>query len=98
MAPPLERGLLLANVVFLAATVPLSLIAYRGFRGTPWGRVIRWFPAVALGYLVTQSLILLDVQGPLPFLVGLAGVVVGVAATTLNSVRLALLLSGGREV
>lgn len=98
MAPGLERVLLLVNVVLLAASVPVTLIAYYGFRGTPWGRVIKWFPLVAVGYLVTQCLILLEYDSALTFAVGVGGLVVGVLATTVNSVRLAALLTERRRV
>lgn len=98
MATGLEEALLVVNVVFLAATVPFSLIAYYGYRNTPWGRVIKWFPLVAGGYLLTQGIVLAEFQGTVPFVLGVGGVVVGVAATALNSTRLALLLTERREV
>lgn len=98
MPTGLEEALLILNVVLLAAAVPLTLIAYFGFRGTPWGRVIKWFPLVAVGYLVTQGLILLEYDSALTFAVGLGGLVVGVTATTVNSVRLAVLLTERRRV
>lgn len=98
MATGLEEALLLVNVVLLAAAVPVTLIAYVGFRGTPWGKVIKWFPLVAVGYLLTQSLILLDYGTSLSFALGVAGLVVGVTATTVNSVRLAVLLTERRQV
>lgn len=98
MAPPVDDALLLLNVVFLSATLPLSVIAVIGYRGTPWGQVVLFLPFISVGYVVTQGLALSPLEGPGPFYVGLFTLVVAVVATALLAYRLATLLTGRRAV
>ncbi len=45
-----ERVLALATLLVLAGTFPLAVVAARGFRGAPFGSVLRPIPVVLLAY------------------------------------------------
>lgn len=47
----IERILELATVLVLAGTFPVAVIAVRGFRGAPFGAVLRPLPVVVLAYV-----------------------------------------------
>ncbi|WP_058366992.1 hypothetical protein [Haloparvum sedimenti] len=47
----LSRLLLLLTTLTLAAGLPLSVIAARGFAGSPFGRVLRPIPVVFIGFI-----------------------------------------------
>lgn len=41
-----QAGLVVLQLVFLVLAFAFAVIAARGYRGTPWGRVLRPLPAV----------------------------------------------------
>lgn len=58
-----EDALILVNVVLLAAALPLTVVAYRGFRDTPWGRALQPVSVIAAGYMVARMIELLPLEG-----------------------------------
>lgn len=56
----LERILSLATVLVLASTLPLSLVAVRGFRGAPFGAVLRPIPVVVVAYIAMNAAWVMD--------------------------------------
>lgn len=60
----LERVLALATTVVLAGTVPVATIASRGFRGAPFGAVLRPLPVVILAYVAMNAPAAVDVDLP----------------------------------
>lgn len=93
-----EDALLVVNIVLLAAVLPLTIIAFRGFRGSPWGRVLQPLPVIAVGYLTSRCLAILHVDGELVLLTMIVSLGVAVAATALHATRLAFLLTGRRAM
>lgn len=51
----IEETLKLATTLVLAGTVPIAAIAARGFRGAPFGAVLRPLPVVLLGYIALNA-------------------------------------------
>lgn len=50
-----ERTLELATMLVLAGTLPVAVIAVRGFRGAPFGSVLRPLPFVILAYIAMNA-------------------------------------------
>jgi hypothetical protein len=50
------------DLVLLTAATGFSLVAARGFRGTPWGRVLGPIPVVAGGFLAATVLLTLPLS------------------------------------
>lgn len=61
---PLERILALATTLVLAGTFPVAVIAARGFRGAPFGSVLRPLPVVLLAYIALNANVAVDVAVP----------------------------------
>ncbi|NHN58762.1 MULTISPECIES: hypothetical protein [Halorussus] len=51
----LERMLALSTALVLAGTFPVAVIASRGFRGAPFGRVLRPIPVVVLAFAALNA-------------------------------------------
>lgn len=47
----IERTLELGSVLVLAMTLPVAVIASRGFRGAPFGAVLRPLPVIVVAYI-----------------------------------------------
>ena len=60
----LERVLRLATTLVLAGTVPVAAIASRGFRGTPFGSVLRPLPIVLLAFVLLNANVVVDTSVP----------------------------------
>lgn len=90
----LREVLLYLQVGFLFASLPLSLVAAYGFRGTPWGRVVQVLPPMELAFAIATGLLIAEVDGPWMVVqtgaYGVAVILVGVLA-----VRLARITTGG---
>lgn len=83
------------QAAFLFASLPLSVLAAYGFRGTPWGRVLVPLPIVELSFAVGLGVGLIDaMKGPLA-LFRVACFAVGVLGVALITYRLASIASGG---
>jgi|GEM_PF-5468618 len=95
MPAPLIDVIVYAVVLVLAATVPVSLIAARGTRGTRWGRILRLLPLIEVSFLFALSMSLLryDVEPYVPLQLG--GFLVGVLCSAAFAFRLTRLVSGG---
>lgn len=61
---PLDRILSLATTLVLAGTVPVAAIAARGFRGVPFGAVLRPLPVVLLAYVALNANVAVGVEVP----------------------------------
>lgn len=87
-----------AQLVLVAASVPLAVVAARGFRSAPVGRAVAALPVVSLGFLVSASAEVLG-PGQLPGgpLWPLGGVV-GAAGFAWLAVSFLALVSGRRQV
>lgn len=85
----------LAQVLLLAAAVPLSLIAWYGFRGTSWGRVLSPLPVIEVSFALGLSMYLLNLDAGMLYLVQAILFGVGVASTVFFTYRLTRLVSGG---
>ncbi|WP_054583214.1 hypothetical protein [Halolamina pelagica] len=58
--PTLAELFRLGQVVVLSATLPLAVIAARGFRDAPFGRVVRPLVPITLTYLAIAAIKLAD--------------------------------------
>lgn len=54
-------ALLLLQVVFLTVGAVFAVVAARGYRGSPWGRVLRPLPVVLVLFVVSAGVALLPV-------------------------------------
>ncbi|NEU57045.1 hypothetical protein [Halorussus sp. MSC15.2] len=61
---PLERILALTTTLVLAGTFPVAVIAARGFRGAPFGSVLRPLPVVILAYIALNANVAVGVAVP----------------------------------
>ncbi|UPV99748.1 hypothetical protein M0R88_14660 [Halorussus gelatinilyticus] len=59
-----ERILALATMLVLAGTFPLAVVAARGFRGAPFGSVLRPLPVILLAYVALNANVALGVSVP----------------------------------
>lgn len=82
-------------VLVLASTIPLSLIAAQGTRGTRWGRILVLLPLIEVSFIVALSVSLLgyDIEPYVYLQIG--AFLVGVLATTAFAIRLTRLVNGG---
>ncbi|MFC7080555.1 hypothetical protein [Halorussus caseinilyticus] len=60
----LERILSLATTLVLAGTLPVAVIAARGFRDAPFGSVLRPVPVVLLAYVALNANVVIGVSVP----------------------------------
>lgn len=63
----LERILTLVTTLVLAGTVPIAVIAARGYRGAPFGSVLRPLPIVILGYVALNASAVVKLPTPTAF-------------------------------
>lgn len=80
----LERTLELATMLVLAGTLPLATIAARGFRGSPFGSVLRPIPVVLVAYIAMNAPGVVAVDLPesyylLTSTIGVVGVLIAAA-------------------
>lgn len=92
----LEQILSLATVLVLAATLPLSLVAVRGFRGAPFGAVLRPLPVVLVAYVGLNAVWVLDVSVPPAYQIATSSV--ATAAALFSAARLVVLLTERRKL
>lgn len=92
----IERALELTTLLVLAATLPLAVIAVRGFRGAPFSAVLRPLPVVIVAYLGMNAPGVMGVSAPMAYylLASTAGVV-GVLIAAVNAL---ILLTGRRKL
>lgn len=94
--PALVELFRLGQVVVLSATLPFAIVAARGFRGTPFGRVVRPLVPITGAYLAIAATKLVA-----PAAVTTASRVFGTIAVLLmawTAVQAILLLSGRRAL
>jgi len=60
----IERVLALTTSLVLAGTFPLAVVAARGFRGAPFGSVLRPIPVILLAYVALNANTALGVSVP----------------------------------
>jgi uncharacterized membrane protein len=60
----LERTVELATILVLAVTLPVAVIAVRGFRGTPFGSVLRPLPVVLVAYIAMNVPSVMGAEAP----------------------------------
>ncbi|WP_135805608.1 hypothetical protein [Halorussus marinus] len=92
----IEHLLSVATVLVLAASFPLSLVAARGFRGAPFGEVLRPIPVVVVAAVGLDLIWALDASVSPAYVLVMSTVATGgvlVAAT-----RLLVLLTGRRKL
>jgi hypothetical protein len=63
----LEQLLTLATTLVLAGAIPIAVIAARGFRGAPFGAVLRPLPVVLVGYVALNASAVVEMPAPIPF-------------------------------
>ncbi|MDY6779536.1 MAG: hypothetical protein SV760_03105 [Halobacteria archaeon] len=88
--------LVLAEVLVLAAALPLSVIAALGFRDAPFGRFIKPLPVVILSYLIIDSSRVVEFGLPLYVYGAISSV--AVVSAVYAAVQAAVLLTERRDV
>lgn len=83
-------------MLVLAATLPVTFIAIRGFEDAPFVRVLRPMPVVFIGYIVYIGPQYLDLGLPLMFYAVVS--TIGVLASLAAAAEATLLLTGRRAV
>jgi hypothetical protein len=91
-----ERILALATTLVLAATLPVAVIAVRGFRGAPFGSVLRPLPFVILAYVGMNVPNVVGVSPPAGF--PLAASLVGVGGALVSAAHALVLLTERRKL
>ncbi|WP_135827545.1 hypothetical protein [Halorussus halobius] len=86
----------LAKILLLAASLPLAILAYRGYRGTPWGRVLQPIPVVEVSFILYLVIVILGIDAPAVHGFAVVAWAVGTLAACLSALRLTLLLRGDR--
>lgn len=92
----LERMLELATMLVLAGTLPIAVIAARGFRGAPFGSVLRPIPAVLVAYIAMNVSGVVDVE--LPEFYYLVSSTIGVAGVLVAAAQAVVLLTERRKL
>lgn len=92
----LERILELATILVLAGTLPIAVIAARGFRGAPFGSVLRPIPFVLVAYIAMNVPEVVGVD--LPEFYYLVSSTIGVAGVLVAAVQAVVLLTGRRKL
>lgn len=91
-----ERLILVFTTLTLAAALPLSLIAVIGFRGAPFGRMLRVIPVVFLAFIALNVPTMAGIDPGTTYSVVCSSV--GVGASLVAAVEALLLLGGYREL
>lgn len=92
----LERLLELATILVLAGTLPLAVIAVRGFRGAPFGSVLRPIPVVLVAYIAMNVPEVVDVG--LPEIYYLVSSTIGVVGVLVSAAQAIVLLTERRKL
>ena len=92
----LERILELTTMLVLAGTVPVAVIAARGFRGAPFGSVLRPIPVVLVAYIAMNVSGVVDVTLPDAFY--LVSSTVGVTGVLVSAAHAVVLLTERRKI
>jgi len=92
----LEQFLSVATVLVLAAAFPLSLVAARGFRGAPFGGVLRPIPVVVVAYIGLNVVWVVNVSVPPVY--QLVTSTVATVGVLVAAARLLVLLTGRRKL
>lgn len=92
----LDRILSLATVLVLAGTLPLALVAVRGYRGAPFGAVLRPLPVVLAAYIGLNSAWVLDVSVPPAYQIATS--TVATAALLVSAAHVLVLLTERRKL
>lgn len=92
----LAQILELLTLLVLTATVPLAVIAIRGFEDAPFGRVLRPLPIVFLGYVAYIGPTFLDITIPIMYYAAVS--TVAVIASLIAALEASLLLTGRRAI
>ncbi|MBP1986231.1 hypothetical protein [Halolamina salifodinae] len=94
--PTLAELFRLGQVVVLSATLPIAIIAARGYRDAPFGRVVRPLVPITLSYLGVAAIKLLEPSMGADASKLLGSVAIALIAWT--GLQAILLLSGRREL
>lgn len=94
--PALVELFRLGQVLVLAATLPFAVVAARGFRETPFGRVVRPLVPITAAYLAIAATKLVAPAASTAASRLLGTVAVALMAWT--AIQAVLLLSGRREL
>jgi hypothetical protein len=86
----------LGQVVVLAATLPIAVIAARGYRDAPFGRVVRPLVPITLAYLGVAGIKLLEPSMGVDASRVLGSVAIALIAWT--GIQAIVLLSGRRAL
>lgn len=92
----LEGLLLTLTTLFLAAAVPLSLVAVAGFRGAPFGRMLRPLPVIFTAFIAMNAPTLAGIETGTLYAVVCSSI--GVAAALVAAAEATLLLGGYRDL
>lgn len=93
---PLERVLALATTLVLAGTVPVAAIAARGFRGAPFGSVLRPLPVVLLAFVALNANVAVGVSVPPTY--DLVALTVATFGALLSAAHILVLLTERRKL
>lgn len=93
---PIERTLELATMLVLAGTFPVAVIGARGFRGAPFGAVLRPLPIVVVAYIGMNAPAVLGVDVPAAFY--LTASTVGVLGALVSAAHALTLLTERRKL
>lgn len=94
--PSLAELFRLGQVVVLAATLPIAVIAARGYRDAPFGRVVRPLVPITLAYLGVAGIKLLEPSMGVDASRVLGSVAIALIAWT--GIQAIVLLSGRRAL
>lgn len=86
----------LATMLVLAGTLPIAVIAARGFRGAPFGSVLRPIPVVLAAYIAMNVSGVLDVN--LPGWYYLISSTIGVVGVLISATHAVVLLTERRKL
>lgn len=92
----LEQVLSTATVLVLAAAFPLSLVAARGYRGAPFGAVLRPIPVAIVAFVALNAAWAMDVSVPPAY--QLVTSTVAILAVLVAAARVFVLLTGRRKL
>ncbi|UPV73698.1 hypothetical protein M0R89_14265 [Halorussus limi] len=92
----LERILALATIIVLAGTLPLAVVAARGFQGAPFGSVLRPLPFVLLAYVALNAGTAVGVS--LPPAVALVASGVATVGALVGAANVLVLLTERRKI
>lgn len=92
----IERTLELATVLVLAGTLPLAVIAARGFRGAPFGSVLRPLPVVIAAFVGMNAPGVMGVSASPAFYVVTS--TVGVVGALVSAAHALVLLTERRKL